>query len=262
MRIHFLGMALAGLTACAPAIPDSGADVSMPSGAAGAPLPAPEAVTTVPIAPSEAELDGAGHLADATPGVDTAADATPDPATEDLAARARAALDETTESGSAAPPAAGIAEAEPPAASGIPENPGSAQVQGNPGLSDENDFEAVGERRSIESDAERIARNRELYKVIDPEAVPERPDGTGPNIVQYALRTQHPKGTQIYTRIGLFNSEKRYRRKCAGYPSADQAQIEFLERGGPERDRLGLDPDGDGYACGWDPSPFRDAVGG
>jgi hypothetical protein len=30
-----------------------------------------------------------------------------------------------------------------------------------------------------------------------------------------------------------------------------------LSNGGPERDRLGLDPDGDGFACYWDPTPFR-----
>ena len=43
---------------------------------------------------------------------------------------------------------------------------------------------------------------------------------------------------------------------------SDLAQIEFLERGGPARDRLGLDPDGDGYACAWDPTPFRKASQG
>ena len=31
----------------------------------------------------------------------------------------------------------------------------------------------------------------------------------------------------------------------------------FLEAGGPKRDRKGLDPDGDGFACAWDPRPFR-----
>ncbi|NDH39999.1 MAG: hypothetical protein EBY45_06195 [Gammaproteobacteria bacterium] len=29
----------------------------------------------------------------------------------------------------------------------------------------------------------------------------------------------------------------------------------------PERDPMGLDPDGDGFACGWDPEPFRLAFG-
>jgi hypothetical protein len=33
-----------------------------------------------------------------------------------------------------------------------------------------------------------------------------------------------------------------------------------LANGGPERDKEGLDPDGDGFACGWDPRPFRSAL--
>ena len=35
-------------------------------------------------------------------------------------------------------------------------------------LSDENDFEAVSERQSIESDAERVEKNRALYVLIEP----------------------------------------------------------------------------------------------
>ena len=52
----------------------------------------------------------------------------------------------------------------------------------------------------------------------------------------------------------------RAQRACGHYPSPDQAQIDFLASGGPERDKLGLDPDGDGYACAWNPAPFRTAV--
>lgn len=55
--------------------------------------------------------------------------------------------------------------------------------------------------------------------------------------------------------------QAKAQRNCAGYASPDQAQIDFLANGGPQRDRKGLDPDGDGFACGWDPSPFRSAVG-
>ena len=32
------------------------------------------------------------------------------------------------------------------------------------------------------------------YAVVKPTAVPSRPGGTGPNIVQYALATSQPKG--------------------------------------------------------------------
>lgn len=129
----------------------------------------------------------------------------------------------------------------------------------NPGLSDENNFNAVAERQTIESDAERLERNRQLYQVIEPTAVPTRSDSNRPNIVQYAIETSNPVGVQLYSRSFL-NSEGRTARNCGKYSSSSEAQEAFLAKGGPKRDPQGLDPDGDGFACYWDPSPFRSAV--
>lgn len=86
-------------------------------------------------------------------------------------------------------------------------------------------------------------------------ALPTRPGGTEPNIVAYALATSNPVGTSIYPRNPT--SEAQHARACARFAGPDQAQIAFLKAGGPERDRDGLDPDGDGYACWWDPEAFR-----
>ncbi len=135
----------------------------------------------------------------------------------------------------------------------------AAPLPDSTGISDEQDFEAVSNRRSIEGDAARIEQNRQTYEVVAPTAVPQRGSDGQPNIVQYALSTSNPVGTQLYSRAG-FNLQAKAQRNCSQFPSADQAQIEFLANGGPQRDRKGLDPDGDGYACGWDPSPFRSAV--
>ncbi|MFY2825800.1 hypothetical protein [Ruegeria sp. MALMAid1280] len=129
----------------------------------------------------------------------------------------------------------------------------------NTAISDEQDFDAVSGRRTIESDAARIEQNRQTYEVVAPTAVPARGTDGQPNIVQYALNTSNPVGTQLYSRAG-FNLQAKAQRNCARYPSADQAQIDFLSNGGPQKDRKGLDPDGDGFACGWDPSAFRSAV--
>ena len=126
----------------------------------------------------------------------------------------------------------------------------------NPGLSDEQDFGAVSDRQSIESDAERLERNRALYTLIEPTEVPTRPGTDIPNIVAYALQTNNPLKTQLYDR-GPFASEKRALANCNAYPSPGKAQEVFLSKGGPKRDRYGLDPDGDGFACTWDPTPFR-----
>lgn len=133
----------------------------------------------------------------------------------------------------------------------------SATVSATPtgrGLSDENDFAAVSERESIESDRLRLQQQRAEYEVVAPSDLPDRPDATGPNIVAFALSTSHAPGTKLYSRMTLFGSNGR---NCNRYNSANEAQQAFLAAGGPDRDRQGLDPDGDGYACGWDPRPFR-----
>ncbi len=130
----------------------------------------------------------------------------------------------------------------------------------NPAISDEQSFAAVSSRETIESDAERLARQRAAYQVIEPEAVPQRTGRSGPNIVQFALSTSNAVGERIYSRRGLF-AERRFRAACAKFASPDLAQEAFLRAGGPETDRLGVDPDGDGFACGWNPAPFRAAKG-
>jgi hypothetical protein len=130
----------------------------------------------------------------------------------------------------------------------------------NPGISDEQNFDAVSARETIQSDAERLAQLRAEYQVVQPEALPEREGDTGPNIVAFALETTNAVGQPVYRRSG-FRAEARFESACARYTSPDEAQRAFLERGGPEDDRLGVDPDGDGFACYWDPSPFRAARG-
>ncbi len=129
----------------------------------------------------------------------------------------------------------------------------------NPGISDEQEFAAVSGRETIESDAERIARQREARVVIEPQSLPTRPSNAGPNIVAYALSTTNSVGQPIYNRAGA--SQSRAERNCARYASPDRAQEAFLAGGGPARDREGLDPDGDGFACSWNPAPFRAARG-
>lgn len=151
--------------------------------------------------------------------------------------------------------------ADPQRRGGVQASPGNAAPtlvggsSGNGALSDEQSFDAVSSRETIESDAQRRAAQAAAYQVVQPEALPTRTTNTGPNIVQYALSTSHSKGQQLHTRV--LGSQSRMARSCASYPSADAAQRAFLSAGGPERDRYGMDPDGDGFACAWDPAPYR-----
>jgi len=125
-------------------------------------------------------------------------------------------------------------------------------------LSDENDFEAVAERQSIESDAQRLQSNRARYILVEPTSLPRRPGSKVPSIVEFAINTTNPVGTQLYSRP--FASETRFEWNCARYSSQSAAQEAFLSKGGPKFDANGLDPDGDGFACYWDPEPFRSVL--
>lgn len=134
--------------------------------------------------------------------------------------------------------------------------PPATAPSGNPGISNEQSFDAVSARRSIDADAARLEQQRAARVEIAPQAVPQRPGGsTGSNIVAYALGTTNVPGQAIYNRV--LGSDRRAQTACARFSSPDLAQMAFLEGGGPQRDRRGLDPDGDGFACEWDPRPFR-----
>lgn len=237
-RFALVASALA-LAACAPPVPDSGAGVGFQNyddynsyraardtdlrgtspSERTAPIPAQSAGT---LAQTAASAPRAGADGPITP--------------ETLR---QAGID--GQAGSSAPPSQGRVVA-------IPEN--------EPTISDEQNFTAVADRQTIESDAERLRAQREAYKVVQPTALPTRSGAEGPNIVQFALNTRNGLGQQAYSRSALSGSA-RYQRNCAKYASPDLAQEAFLRSGGPERDRMGIDPDGDGFACAWDPTPFR-----
>ena len=133
-----------------------------------------------------------------------------------------------------------------------------ATASGGVGISDEQDFQAVSSRETIESDAARIAANKAQYQQVEPTALPSRPGGAHTSIVSYTLNTSNVVGQSQYKRIG-FGGQKRFDRNCLRYGSPDLAQQAFLNAGGPKRDKYGIDPDGDGFACAWNPAPFRNA---
>ena len=128
----------------------------------------------------------------------------------------------------------------------------------NSGVSDEQDFSAVSSRESIESDKARIEANRAQYVVIQPGALPVRSGDAGPNIAEYAIATNNPVGVELYNRPSIYLVNVKA--ACSKYTSPDLAQQAFLANGGPQSDKKGLDPDGDGFACDWDPRPFRAAL--
>ena len=237
MRAPILIVAVIGLTACTQSVPDSGAGVGFQSydsylnsrAAAQQPVGAP--LTGFSTDGAAAAIDNAQNGGVSPVQQQTA------PVQNGVRPRGNAP--------------AGIVEttAEMDAVGG---------VAPTAGVSDEQDFAAVSARETIESDKARIENNRAKYQVDQPRSLPQRSGSTGPNIVEFAISTTHPMGTQMYKRssLGFTNST----RACAKFPSPDLAQEAFLNAGGPDKDRKGLDPDGDGFACSWDPTPFRTAL--
>lgn len=260
MRAFPVLAAALGLAACSPSVPDSAAGVGFGdynSYIRGAP-PAPAA----PLNPT-----GVG-----------AAPATTAPASGFSPANAAAAIDRAT---GAAPATGGVIGAAPaPMASTLAPAPmqtatldaNGQRPRGNApegikeemgemvhaGISDEQDFEAVKQRETIESDKARIERNRSQYVVDQPTALPQRSGEAAVSAaIQFALATTHQVGSPMYKRSGLKFAKPDA--ACLKYNTDMEAQEDFLASGGPERDRKGVDPDGDGFACGWNPAPFRAA---
>lgn len=255
MRAVYSVLVIGALSACSPSVPDSSQGVGFNNSAdaqrareleltggasAGQPLVSPTAISDeTPLIASQPTVTAQPLPAAAAPQYASANSGS----SADIAAETAAAL-AASGSQSGVAPVAG--------------NPAPASLS-NPGISDENDFGAVSSRQSIQSDADRIERNRQQYQVIAPTEVPSRTGAAQPNIVSYALQSSQPVGTRVYNRTGV-NLAGKAERNCRNYASGDMAQIAFLEKGGPQKDRLGLDPDGDGFACGWNPAPYRQAV--
>ena len=225
MRFIFASLAVASVAACSPTVPDSAAGVGF------------EDYDTY-LAQQRARD---AQLARGTTQV--VAPVTPPNATPQTEAEATAA--------------AAVAAIRPQAAQ-TPSAPAARPQANNEAISDEQDFAAVSARQSIESDAQRRAAQSAQYAVVQPTAVPNRPSGTAPTPIEFALQVTHPVGQKTYNR-SLFGAKKPSP-NCARYPSAEQAQDAFLKAGGPQKDKLKLDPDGDGYACAWNPAKYRQLV--
>jgi hypothetical protein len=232
-RASFALISLAALAACQTAVPDSGAGVGFGSYAEYQ-------------AQREAELiangEGTSRVSGATSGLDT--QAISNEALEGIAA---------AESGATTPANAST----PVAATSTPSSTATPSAVSNAmGISAENSFDAVASERSIEEDKAFVEANKEAYVTIQPTNLPSRPVSDAGTIVEFALSTTNTVGQALYSRL-IPGADARAARNCAKYASPDLAQEYFLKNGGPEKNPQGLDPDGDGFACSWDPAPFR-----
>jgi hypothetical protein len=120
----------------------------------------------------------------------------------------------------------------------------------NPEISNTQDFSVASAQDTIESDAARLEALKQDYRIVEATAVPTR-KGAGVNLASYALSQKQAIGEKTYRRRNTQSQCGKYRN------NADEAQRVFLSAGGPDRDRRGLDNDGDGFACDWNPDQYR-----
>ncbi len=153
--------------------------------------------------------------------------------------------------------ASAINAADPQGANMTPAVPMLGQVIGDP-LSALGTAPATIAGPAVEVTPQFAAPITAAPNAVAPANLPSTNKDGSANIVQYALSTTNPVGTSAYPRSGLklANPEAA----CKKFASSDQAQQAFLSAGGPAEDSKGLDPDGDGFACGWNPAPFRAAL--
>lgn len=117
-------------------------------------------------------------------------------------------------------------------------------------ISNNQNFEIVSERETIETDAAKLNELRRTYKVFGATSLPTRRgkiDLTGfakDNQNKTVGRKKYPRKRKSYENAGAF---------CADYKDQDLAQLALLANGGPKKDPLLLDRDGDGFACAWTP---------
>ena len=70
------------------------------------------------------------------------------------------------------------------------------------------------------------------------------------NLSEYSATQGQSVGEQVYDRPAIWYENGS---NCHEYSVPEIAQMAFLSSGGPQRDTLLLDADGDGFACSWVP---------
>ncbi len=74
------------------------------------------------------------------------------------------------------------------------------------------------------------------------------------NLAVFARSVSNKLGEKIYYRNFISSNAGL---GCKKFSNKNDAQIFFLENGGPKNDFHNIDPDGDGFACNWDPAIYR-----
>jgi hypothetical protein len=135
----------------------------------------------------------------------------------------------------------------------IDQNKNEPTLSSDDGTLDLSQFSFEQQKIDRDKAAAFLLEVREKRIIIEPGEIPDIIAIV--NIAAYARSTDNPIGKRVYARKYMRSSDEP--NNCSRFPIKDDAQRYFLANGGPELDPLKLDPDGDGYACFWNPEAFR-----
>lgn len=127
-----------------------------------------------------------------------------------------------------------------------------AGASGDVTFLDPSNLTAIAEGAIAESEAQ---SGGGVFDNVQPQQASDvRPPPLIPRVAAFALRTTHQPGERQWRRNPLRRDGSSI---CGQFATRDEAQDRFLRDGGPERDPNGMDPDGDGFVCGFDPNALR-----
>jgi hypothetical protein len=110
-----------------------------------------------------------------------------------------------------------------------------------------------------ETDEPHAARTQSARVGCAPSDLRNRAVGADrPDPINNALSTSHRLGMRRH--CSTPTSPIRHARTCLDVRTTDKAREWFMPKGGLACARRGLDPDGDGGVCGWDPSVCQAAA--
>ena len=106
------------------------------------------------------------------------------------------------------------------------------------------------EREQAAKRLEELKAGRVVLEADDKEKITE----TSVNLALFARSVPNNLGEKIYYRSLLSTNANP---GCKKFSNRNEAQIFFLQNGGPKNDFHNVDVDGDGFACEWDPAIYR-----
>ena len=130
---------------------------------------------------------------------------------------------------------------------------GNTNLKTGDGVLDLSQFSQEQQKIERELAAKRLGElkaGRVVLEADDKEKITVKPV----NLAIFARSVTNSVGEKIYYRSFLGNEANS---GCKKFSSKNEAQIFFLQNGGPKNDFHNIDVDGDGFACEWDPAIYR-----